>query len=114
MSFWTKPIDAAKNVVKPPKNTIRNNEIEENSNRKEHRAIKKTPAVTNVAACNKAETGVGASIASGNQVCKPIWADLPTTPKNRNKEIMSIIEKSKAKNEKDVSAKKGAKTKTRE
>ena len=34
------------------------------------------PAVTIVAACNKAETGVGPSIASGNQVCKNNCADL--------------------------------------
>jgi hypothetical protein len=34
-------------------------------------AIKKTPAVTIVAACIKADTGVGPSIASGSQVCKP-------------------------------------------
>ena len=27
-----------------------------------------------------AETGVGPSIASGNQVCSPSWADLPMAP----------------------------------
>lgn len=36
-----------------------------------------------VAACINAETGVGPSIASGNQVCKPICADFPTAPINR-------------------------------
>ena len=49
--------------------------------------IKKTPAVTIVAAWIKAETGVGPSIASGNQVCKPIWADLPIAPTKRRKQI---------------------------
>ena len=39
---------------------------------KEHFITKKTPAVTIVAACNKADTGVGPSIASGNHICKPI------------------------------------------
>ena len=34
----------------------------------EHLTIKKTPAVTIVAACIKADTGVGPSMASGNQV----------------------------------------------
>ena len=34
-------------------------------------AIKNTPAVTMVAACIKADTGVGPSIASGNHVCNP-------------------------------------------
>jgi hypothetical protein len=32
---------------------------------------KYTPAVTIVAACIKADTGVGPSIAKGNQTCKP-------------------------------------------
>ena len=36
-------------------------------NTTEERSIKKTPAVTIVAECNSAETGVGPSIASGNQ-----------------------------------------------
>lgn len=35
---------------------------------------------TIVAACINAETGVGPSIASGNHVCNPICADLPTAP----------------------------------
>ena len=34
----------------------------------EHLTTKKTPAVTIVAACISADTGVGPSIASGNQV----------------------------------------------
>tara|TARA_B100000749_G_scaffold280523_1_gene277103 strand:+ start:8532 stop:8732 length:201 start_codon:yes stop_codon:yes gene_type:complete len=42
-----------------------------------------------VAACNKELTGVGPSIASGNQVCKPNWADLPTAPNNKKNEIKS-------------------------
>ena len=41
-----------------------------NSNSIEHRIIKKTPAVTKVAACISAETGVGPSIASGSQTCR--------------------------------------------
>ena len=40
-----------------------------------------------MAACIKAETGVGPSIASGSHVCKPIWADFPTAPINKNKHI---------------------------
>jgi hypothetical protein len=49
--------------------------------------IKKTPAVTIVAACNKELTGVGPSIASGNQVCKPNWADFPIPPIKRKMQI---------------------------
>jgi len=37
----------------------------------EQRTSKYTPAVTIVAACSKAETGVGPSMASGNHVCRP-------------------------------------------
>jgi hypothetical protein len=42
---------------------------------------------TIVAACNNDETGVGPSIASANQVCKPTCADLPIAPINNNKSI---------------------------
>ena len=41
----------------------------------EHLTTKNTPAVTIVAACIKAETGVGPSMASGNQVCNKNCAD---------------------------------------
>jgi hypothetical protein len=58
------------------------------SKRVEQRNTKKTPAVTKVAACINAETGVGPSIASGNQICKPICADLPTTPQKNKKDII--------------------------
>src|SRR5471032_3347825 len=39
-----------------------------------------TPAATIVAAWMRADTGVGPSIASGNQTCNGIWADLPIGP----------------------------------
>ena len=52
------------------------------SNSGESRAIITTPAVTMVAAWISAETGVGPSIASGNQVCSPSCADLPIAPTN--------------------------------
>jgi len=74
-------------VVKPPINNISNKVNGVSSNRVEHLISKNTPAVTIVAACNNAETGVGPSIASGNQVCKPNWADLPTAPTK----IQSVI-----------------------
>ena len=40
-----------------------------------------------MAAWIKAETGVGPSMASGNQICNPIWADFPITPPKNNKAI---------------------------
>ena len=53
----------------------------------------KIPAVTIVAACINADTGVGPSIASGNQVCSPNWADLPIAPINKRKHSVSIVDK---------------------
>ena len=38
----------------------------------------------------RAETGVGPSIASGNQVWSNIWADFPIAPINKSKQIKSI------------------------
>jgi len=68
MSFWNKPVVEAKKAVVAPTKIMKFSAKGENSNKKEHRVIKKTPAVTIVAACINAETGVGPSIASGNQV----------------------------------------------
>ena len=51
---------------------------------------KKIPAVTKVAACNKAETGVGASIEPGNHVCSGNCADLAQAPPNNNNAIIVI------------------------
>jgi hypothetical protein len=74
-----------KNAVKPPIILTTNNAIADASNKADARTTKKTPAVTIVAACNNEDTGVGPSIASGNQGCKPICADLPTEPPKSNK-----------------------------
>ena len=57
------------------------------SKRGDDRSNRYTPAVTSVAAWIKAETGVGPSIASGNQVCRPNWADLPMAANNSSKPI---------------------------
>ena len=46
------------------------------------RATWNTPATTIVAAWMSAETGVGPSIASGNQMCKGNMALLPAPPMN--------------------------------
>jgi hypothetical protein len=82
---------AENKAVIEPNNITKNNIKFDFSKIKEHFINKKIPAVTIVAACNKEETGVGPSIASGNQVCKPICADLPITPKNKKNNIISII-----------------------
>ena len=52
-----------------------------------------TPAVTMVAAWMSAETGVGPSIASGNQVCSRNCADLPIAPmKRRNTRLVIDVD----------------------
>ena len=58
-SFWTKPIVAAKNAVITPTITTKSSVFGAYSNKGEHRIIKKTPAVTIVAAWINADTGVG-------------------------------------------------------
>ena len=50
-----------------------------------------TPAVTIVAAWISAETGVGPSIASGSQVCRPSCADLPIAPMNSSRQSIVIV-----------------------
>ena len=57
------------------------------SNNGDSRATMKTPAVTMVAAWISAETGVGPSIASGNQVCSRNCADLPIAPMNSRRQV---------------------------
>ena len=59
---------------------------------------RKTPAVTIVAACIRADTGVGPSMASGSQVCNPSWADLPIAPINNKIAATSNAGNSKPKN----------------
>ena len=49
-------------------------------------ATRYTPATTIVAACINALTGVGPSIASGNQMCKGNIALFPAPPTNTNME----------------------------
>src|SRR5437867_11544160 len=50
-------------------------------------ATKNTPAATIVAAWMRALTGVGPSIASGNQTCKGTWPDFPMAPQKISSEI---------------------------
>src|SRR5258708_29080303 len=54
------------------------------------RVMRYTPAVTIVAAWIKAETGVGPSIASGNQTYNGNWADLPTAPQKIRRAAMVV------------------------
>lgn len=112
MSSWVIAIVAAKNAVIPPKIITKINATCANSNKGEQRIIKKTPAVTKVAAWIKAETGVGPSIASGSQVCNPNWADFPAEPRKKNTQIIFKQKKSIPRKEKITFSKKGAIQKT--
>ena len=108
MSFCTKAVVAAKKQVVPPKMATNANAPGAYSNRGEDRAIINTPAVTIVAACISAETGVGPSMASGNQVCNPNCADFPTHPINRRTQTVVNPSNSRLQNRKVLLAKKGA------
>ena len=61
------------------------------SNIGDRRQTMNTPAVTMVAAWISADTGVGPSIASGSQVCRPSCADLPIAPMNKSRQSMVIV-----------------------
>lgn len=80
ISFCTNPIVAPKKAVTAPTTAI----VATTSGDPAHTGLvrnnKNTPAVTIVAACINADTGVGPSIASGNHVCNPICADFPIVP----------------------------------
>ena len=82
MSGCTMPMLAAKIAVVPPMIPTTASAVGAYSNSGDRRATMKTPAVTIVAAWIKADTGVGPSIASGSQVCRPSWADFPIAPIN--------------------------------
>jgi hypothetical protein len=61
------------------------------SNNGETLINKYTPAVTIVAACIKADTGVGPYIAIGNHMCNPICELLAIAPINKKIPIKIII-----------------------
>jgi len=68
----------------------------------ETRTRRKTPATTMVELCNRAETGVGPSMAAGSHGCRPNWADFPVAANrhpHRKKEVSKLEDLAKAKNE---------------
>lgn len=75
---------AANIAVKPPTQLIISNPVLLYSINGDNLINKYTPAVTIVAAWINAETGVGPSIASGNQVWRPNCADFAIAPINTN------------------------------
>lgn len=77
------PVVAARNEVIAPEKVVTIKARVEYSENAGLLAIMNTPAVAVVAAWVSADTGVGPSMASGNHVCDPICADLPTAPGRR-------------------------------
>ena len=80
---------AAKSAVVAPMKVTKASAPGAYSNSGDKRATMNTPAVTMVAAWIRAETGVGPSMASGSQVCRPSCADLPMAPMNSSMPITS-------------------------
>ena len=92
MSFSKSAVHAAKKAVRAPRVATVPSTAGASKNNSWVRAIKYTPAVTMVAACSKALTGVGPAIASGNQVCSGSWADLPSAPTSNSALTMVAVE----------------------
>jgi len=72
MSCWNRPIREQNTGVIAPIHKHNNSTVLLYSIRGELRIKRYTPAVTIVAACINADTGVGPSIAIGNHTCNPI------------------------------------------
>src|SRR5919205_1589822 len=99
MSFWTVPTVAANRAVAAPTKVTTAVAVALVSNIGDRRQTMNTPAVTIVAAWISAETGVGPSIASGSQVWRPSWADLPIAPTKRRRHAMVSASQSMPRNE---------------
>src|ERR1700726_4267323 len=85
LSAWASAMSAAISAVVTPIQTTTVSDgvtplIAPNEKIGYTRATRKTPAATIVAAWINALTGVGPSIASGNQTCSGNCPDLPTAP----------------------------------
>src|SRR6266702_6382965 len=92
MSAWAIAISAAINAVIRPIQTTTVSDgvtpsIAPNEKSGYTLATKNTPAATIVAAWISALTGVGPSIASGNQTCSGTWPDFPTAPQKISSEM---------------------------
>src|SRR5450432_2129481 len=82
ISVWVQAITAAINALSTPTYATIFKDTASNENIGNNLATRYTPATTIVAACINAETGVGPSMASGNQICNGNIADLPAPPAN--------------------------------
>src|SRR5262245_23497759 len=87
MSGWTSPTVAARSAVRAPTHATTVDALALAAKKGWARAIRNTPAVTIVAAWISAETGVGPSIASGNQTWSGSCALLPMAPRSSRSAI---------------------------
>src|SRR5207244_4882954 len=85
MSSWAQAIVAAKKAVAAPTTAMVVAAAGPWARMGFTRAMRKTPAVTMVAAWMRADTGVGPSMAAGSQTYSGSWADLPTAPRKSRK-----------------------------
>src|SRR3954469_16288283 len=90
MSYWKKPMDAAKSAVSAPVNAITAHAVDDKEKSQERRAMRYTPAVTMVAAWMSALTGVGPAMASGSHTKSGICALFPTAPTKRRRHAIVI------------------------
>ena len=88
MSVWTMAISPDISRPTTPMMTIRSSTSGACTNSGFMRAIRYTPAVTNVAAWIRALIGVGPSIASGSHVWSGSCADLATAPTSRRRQAI--------------------------
>jgi len=103
ISCWNKPIRELNIVVIAPNHKHNNSTVELYSINGDERINKYTPAVTIVAACISALTGVGPSIAIGNHTCRPTCELLAIAPINKHIPIIvTIFSLTKGANEKTV------------
>lgn len=77
MSFWVRAQIAVNKVVRAPRHSMAVRIVLLFEVRGWNRIIRKIPATTMVLECNRAETGVGPSIADGSHGWRPNWADFP-------------------------------------
>ncbi len=83
MSFWATAMVAISRAVPTPTQAMRSGTQSLDAAMTGFtRIIRKTPAVTIVAAWIRADTGVGPAMASGNQTNSGNCADLPMAPMN--------------------------------
>lgn len=82
MSFWVSAQIAVNKVVIAPRQRVNDCMVLLFSIKGWKRTRRKIPATTIVLECNRADTGVGPSMAEGSQGCRLNWADFPVAARS--------------------------------